>query len=147
MSAPDLTGSIDTDRYGYDLINTPMLNKGTAFTEEERTEFRLHGLLPPHVGTLDEQVARRLRFMRDVATDFERYALLRELQDSNETLFYALMVRNLEELLPLVYTPTVGEGCQRFSEIWRKPRGVFLSYPNKARIPDILADPRFDRVR
>jgi malate dehydrogenase (oxaloacetate-decarboxylating) len=147
MEAPDLVGPIETDRYGYDLINEPMLNKGTAFTEDERTQFRLHGLLPPHVGTLDEQVARRLRFMRRFATDFERYAFLRELQDSNETLFYALMVRNLEETLPLVYTPTVGEGCQRFSEIWRKPRGVFLSYPNKARIPDILADPRFDKVR
>ena len=147
MEAPDLVGPIETDRYGYDLINDPMLNKGTAFSEDERTRFRLHGLLPPHVGTLDEQVSRRLRFMRDVATDFERYALLRELQDSNETLFYALMVRNLEEVMPLVYTPTVGEGCQRFSEIWRKPRGVFLSYPNKDRIPDILADPRFDKVR
>ena len=147
MEAPDLVGPIETDRYGYDLINAPMLNKGTAFSEDERTRFRLHGLLPPHVGTLDEQVSRRLRFMRDFATDFERYAFLRELQDSNETLFYALMVRNLEEVMPLVYTPTVGEGCQRFSEIWRKPRGVFLSYPNKDRIPDILADPRFDQVR
>jgi malate dehydrogenase (oxaloacetate-decarboxylating) len=147
MDEPDLTGPIETDRYGYDLVNSPMLNKGTAFTEDERTAFRLHGLLPPHVGTLDEQVSRRLRVMRDFATDFERYAFLRELQDSNETLFYALMVRNLQEVMPLVYTPTVGEGCQRFSEIWRKPRGVFLSYPNKDRIGDILADPRFDNVR
>jgi malate dehydrogenase (oxaloacetate-decarboxylating) len=143
----DLVGPIETDRYGYDLINIPLLNKGTAFSEDERTRFRLHGLLPPHVGTLDEQVSRRLRFMRAFATDFERYAFLRELQDSNETLFYALMVRHLEETLPIVYTPTVGEGCQRFSEIWRKPRGVFLSYPNKDRIGDILADPRFDQVR
>jgi malate dehydrogenase (oxaloacetate-decarboxylating) len=147
METPDLAGPIETDLTGFDLVNSPILNKGTAFTEDERTTFRLHGLLPPHVGTLDEQVARRLRFMRRFATDFERYAFLRELQDTNETLFYALMVRNLEELLPLVYTPTVGEGCQRFSEIWRKPRGVFLSYPNKARIQDILADPRFDAVR
>jgi malate dehydrogenase (oxaloacetate-decarboxylating) len=147
MDGVDLTGPIETGLTGFDLINSPMLNKGTAFTEEERAAFRLHGLLPPQVGALDEQVVRRLRFMRGFATDFERYAFLRELQDSNETLFYALMAHNLEELLPLVYTPTVGEGCQRFSEIWRKPRGVFLSYPNKARIPDILADPRFDRVR
>ena len=68
------------------------------------------------------------------ATDFERYALLRDLQDTNETLFYALLSRHIDEMLPLVYTPTVGEGCQRFSEIWRKPRGLFLSYPNKDRI-------------
>jgi malate dehydrogenase (oxaloacetate-decarboxylating) len=138
---------VETDLTGYDLINTPLLNKGTAFTELERDVFRLHGLLPPHIGSLDEQVARRLKVLRGFETDFERYAFLRELQDTNETLFYALLVRNLEELLPIVYTPTVGEGCQRFSEIWRKPRGVFLSYPNKHRIREILADPRFDRVR
>jgi malate dehydrogenase (oxaloacetate-decarboxylating) len=139
--------SIETPLMGYDLINSPMLNKGTAFVEVERDLFRLHGLLPPHVGSLDDQVARRLKVLRAFETNFERYAFLRDLQDANETLFYALMVRNIEELLPLVYTPTVGEGCQRFSEIWRKPRGVFLSYPNKHRIREILADPRFDRVR
>jgi malate dehydrogenase (oxaloacetate-decarboxylating) len=138
---------VETDLTGYDLINTPMLNKGTAFPETERDVFRLHGLLPPHIGSLDDQVARRLKVLRAFKTDFERYAFLRDLQDTNETLFYALLVRNIEEMLPLVYTPTVGEGCQRFSEIWRKPRGVFLSYPNKHRIREILADPRFDKVR
>lgn len=138
---------IETRLSGFDLINTSMLNKGTAFTVDERDRFRLHGLLPPHIGTLDVQVARRLKVLRAFNTDFERYAFLRDLQDTNETLFYALLVRNLAELLPLVYTPTVGEGCQRFSEIWRKPRGLFLSYPNKSRIREILADPRFDRVR
>ncbi len=132
---------------GYALINTPMLNKGTAFTDAERDAFRLHGLLPPHVGTLEEQTQRRLKVLRAYDTDFARYALLRDLQDTNETLFYAVLTSNLEELLPLVYTPTVGEGCQRFSEIWRKPRGLFLSYPNKSRIPSILADPRLDRVK
>jgi len=139
--------TIATDLYGVDLINQPLLNKGTAFTEGERHEFRLHGVLPPNVGTLAEQVTRRLKVLRSFATDFERYAFLRDLQDANETLFYALLVGNIEELLPLVYTPTVGEGCQRFSEIWRKPRGLFLSYPNKHRIREILSDPRFDRVR
>jgi len=139
--------AIEIDLTGYDLINKPMLNKGTAFTEAERDEFRLHGLLPPNVGTLDEQTARRLKVLRAFETDFERYAFLRDLQDTNETLFYTLLVRHLEEMLPLVYTPTVGEGCQRFSEIWRKPRGVFLSYPNQHRIREILADARFDRTR
>jgi malate dehydrogenase (oxaloacetate-decarboxylating) len=138
---------IETHLTGFDLINTSMLNKGTAFTNDERDRFRLHGLLPPHIGTLDVQVARRLKVLRAFNTDFERYAFLRDLQDINETLFYALLVRNLAEMLPLVYTPTVGEGCQRFSEIWRKPRGLFLSYPNRSRIREILADPRFDRVR
>ena len=78
---------------------------------------------------------------------FNKYAFLRDLQDTNETLFYALLVRNVEEMLPLVYTPTVGEGCQRFSEIWRKPRGLFLSYPNKDRIDQILNHPRYDGVK
>ena len=132
---------------GLDLLNDPMLNKGTAFTEAERTEFALHGLLPPHIGRLDDQASRRLNVLRAFDTDFQRYAYLRDLQDTNETLFYAVLARNLEELLPLVYTPAVGEGCQRFSEIWRKPRGLFLSYPNRHRIASILAHPRYDRVR
>ncbi len=144
---PNFNEPIETDLSGIDLINRPMLNKGTAFTDAERDMFGLHGLLPPHVGTLDQQVARRLKVLRAFATDFERYAYLRELQDSNETLFYALVTRHLEEMLPLIYTPTVGEGCQRFSEIWRKPRGLFLSYPNKHRIREILANPRLDKVR
>jgi malate dehydrogenase (oxaloacetate-decarboxylating) len=139
--------AVTTALSGYQLLTDPLLNKGTAFAEAERDVFGLHGLLPPHIGSLDEQVARRLTALRAFESDFERYAFLRELQDTNATLFYALLVRNIEELLPLVYTPTVGEGCQRFSEIWRKPRGVFLSYPNKHRIREILADPRFDRIR
>jgi len=144
---PDWAELIETDLSGVALINSPMLNKGTAFTEEERDLFQLHGCLPPHVGTLDDQVARRLKVLRAFETDFERYTFLRDLQDTNETLFYALIMRGMGELLPLVYTPTVGEGCQRFSEIWRKPRGIFLSYPNRHRIREILAAARFDRVK
>jgi malate dehydrogenase (oxaloacetate-decarboxylating) len=142
-----LNADAPTGLTGLNLINNPMLNKGTVFTDAERDAFSLHGLLPPHVGTLDEQIARRLKALRALGTNFQRYAFLRELQDTNETLFYALLVNNLEEMLPLVYTPEVGEGCQRFSEIWRKPRGLFLSYPNKHRIRKILSDARFDRVR
>jgi malate dehydrogenase (oxaloacetate-decarboxylating) len=138
---------LDTPLSGIDLINDPMLNKGTAFNEQERTEFSLHGLLPPHVGTLDDQTSRRLKALAGFTAPFQKYAFLRDLQDTNETLFYSVLTHNFEELLPLVYTPTVGEGCQRFSEIWRKPRGLFLSYPNQSRIPSILAHPRYDRVR
>src|SRR6201998_3350813 len=132
---------------GFDLINSPRLNKGTAFTDHERDLFDLHGLLPPHVGTLDEQVERRMQALDQQSTPFNKYAFLRDLQDTNETLFYALVVRNVEKMLPLVYTPTVGEGCQRFSEIWRKPRGLFLSYPNKDRIAKILSHSRYDNVK
>jgi malate dehydrogenase (oxaloacetate-decarboxylating) len=141
------TEVIKTSLTGYDLINRPMLNKGTAFTDEERDVFGLHGLLPPHIGTLDAQIKRRLRALDGLPPGFEQYAFLRDLQDTNETLFYALLAANIERMLPLVYTPTVGEGCQRFSEIWRKPRGLFLSYPHKDRIAQILAHPRFDQVR
>ncbi|MGP0099496.1 MAG: NAD-dependent malic enzyme [Terriglobales bacterium] len=140
-------GVLETSLSGFDLLNFPMLNKGTAFTENERTDFALHGLLPPHVGNLENQAARRLKALRDFETDFERYAYLRDLQDTNETLFYAVLVRNIEEMMPLVYTPTVGEGCQRFSEIWRKPRGLFLSYPNRHRICEILGHHRYDAIR
>jgi len=132
---------------GRDLINSPRLNKGTAFSDHERDVFDLHGLLPPHVGSLDEQIERRMQALRNQPTSFNKYSLLRDLQDTNETLFYALLLRNIEEMLPLVYTPTVGEGCQRFSEIWRKPRGLFLSYPNKDRIDQILEHSHYDDVK
>jgi malate dehydrogenase (oxaloacetate-decarboxylating) len=132
---------------GYQLLTDPLLNKGTAFTEGERDTFQLHGLLPPGVGSLEEQVSRRLQAIRDFETDIERYAFLRDLQDNNETLFCALLVQNLEELLPIVYTPTVGAGCQQFSRLFRKPRGLFLSLPHKDRIATILSNPRFDKVQ
>ncbi|MGB0115962.1 MAG: NAD-dependent malic enzyme [Terriglobales bacterium] len=132
---------------GYGLINSPRLNKGTAFTDHERDVFELHGLLPPHVGTLEEQIDRRMQAFREQPNPFHKYSFLRDLQNSNETLFYALLLRNIEEMLPIVYTPTVGEGCQRFSEIWRKPRGLFLSYPNKHRIEQILSHSRYDGIK
>ena len=138
---------VETTRSGYDLLNSPLLNKGTAFTEHERDLFDLHGLLPPTISTLEEQVARRLQALRQLPNDFDRYVFLRGLQDSNEVLFYALLVRNLEELLPLVYTPTVGVGCQHFSQAFRKPRGLFLSLPHQGRIKSILSHPRFDNVQ
>lgn len=88
-----------------------------------------------------------MRALRSEPTPITKYSFLRDLEDINETLFYALLVRNIEMMLPLVYTPTVGEGCQRFSDIWRKPRGLFLSYPNKARIEQILSHRRYDEVK
>lgn len=137
---------IETELEGTALLTNPMLNKGTAFTDEERTVFALHGLLPPHVGTLEVQSARRLQAMRKLAGDLDRYVFLRGLQDANETLFYAVLTQNLEEMLPLVYTPTVGEGCQTFSHYWHYPRGLFLSWTQRDRIKEILAHPRFDNV-
>src|SRR3954454_3749508 len=128
------------------LLSDSLLSKGTAFTQQERDELELHGLPPPRVATLDDQVWRRLQVLRGFATDLERYAFMRELQDTNETVFYALLTQNIEELLPIVYTPTVGAGCQYFSRLFRKPRGLFLSMPHKKRIRQILANPQFDHT-
>jgi len=132
---------------GPDLLNNSRLNKGTAFPENERNAFGLHGLLPAHIGSLKDQRDRRCKALRSLTIPIEKYRFMRDLQDSNETLFYSLITNHVEETLPIVYTPTVGEGCQKFSEIWRKPRGLFLSYPNKGRIEQILASPRYDSVR
>ena len=145
--APAHREIIRTHRTGYDLLLHPGLNKGTAFTEEERAVFALHGLLPPHIGTLDDQRARRKRALDNEPSAFGKYTLMRDLQDSDETLFYSLIAHYVQELLPVVYTPAVGEGCQRFSEIWRKPRGLFISYPNRDRIDQILANPRYNDIR
>ena len=138
---------IRTALTGYALLNDPRLNKGTAFTDEERDTFALHGLLPPHMGTIEDQTARRKKALATHQSSFSRYTFMRDLQDSNETLFYSLITQNIEETLPIVYTPAVGEGCQRFSEIWHKPRGIFLSYPNKHRIDQILSPARYDNVK
>ncbi|MFZ0238258.1 MAG: NAD-dependent malic enzyme [Xanthobacteraceae bacterium] len=137
---------VETALSGYELLNDPLLNKGTAFTEAERDAFDLHGLLPPHVAELDYQVQRRLAAFHGLGSDLQRYVFLRGLQDSNETLFYALLTRNIEEMMPIVYTPTVGLGCQLFSHVFRKPRGLFLSIPHQDLIPRILSHPRYDRI-
>ncbi len=132
---------------GFELLNNSRFNKGTAFTEIERDGFGLHGLLPPHIGTLEEQRERRMKALLSLETSLERYSFMRDLQDANETLYHSLIIHNIEATLPIVYTPTVGEGCQRFSEIWHKSRGLFLSYPNKNRIEQIISHPRYDNVR
>src|SRR3974377_2355636 len=99
---------VETALTGYELLNDPLLNKGTAFSEAEREAFELHGLLPPNVATLDEQVGRRMQAFRRLANDLARYVFLRGLQDSNEVLFYAVLVRDLEGMLPIAYNTAVG---------------------------------------
>ena len=138
---------IRTNLHGVDLLFNSRLNKGTAFSEHERDIFGLHGLLPPHIGTLEDQRERRKRVLDSRDSLFGKYANMRNLQDNDETLFYSMIEHYTEELLPVVYTPAVGEGCQRFSEIWRRPRGLFISYPNHDRIGQILDDKRYDDVR
>ena len=123
---------------GLDLLNRQGLNKGTAFTEEERTEFGLHGLLPPHLETLDEQVVRAYEAYKRKDDDLERHIYLRALQDANEVLFYRLLLEHIEEMTPMVYTPTVALACEQFSHIYRRARGLFISYPLRDSIPQLL---------
>ena len=116
----------------------PLFNKGTAFTPAERRELGLLGLLPPHDETLDEQVPRAYEALHDKPTDLERHIYLRQLQDTNETLFYRLLLDHLAEMMPIIYTPTVGLACERFSHIIRRPRGLFIAYPERDEIDTIL---------
>lgn len=123
---------------GTALLADPLLNKGTAFSAEERAELGLDGLLPPATETLDEQADRAYEAFLGYDKPLNRHIYLRQLQDTNEVLFYGLLTRHLEEMLPVVYTPTVGEACRRFSEIYRRPRGLFLTYEDRHRFREIL---------
>jgi malate dehydrogenase (oxaloacetate-decarboxylating) len=121
-----------------ELLEDPLTNKGTAFSEAERSNLGLRGVLPSAVETLGQQAARSYQAYREQPTDIARHINLRALQDTNETLFYRLVSEHVEEMLPIIYTPTVGLACQRFSEIYRRPRGLFISYPDQDRIGEIL---------
>src|SRR6202165_2570493 len=123
---------------GMELLNNQTLNKGTAFTNEERSRLGLHGLLPPQVETLDEQVVRAYGAYKRKDDDLERHIYLRALEDTNEVLFYRLLLDHIEEMTPVVYTPVVALGCQQFSRIYRRPRGLFVSYPLRDSIPSLL---------
>ncbi|MEM8589623.1 MAG: NAD-dependent malic enzyme [Pseudomonadota bacterium] len=119
-------------------LRQPGLNKGTAFSLAERKRFGLLGLLPPHIETLEEQTVRAYHGLHMNESDIERHIYMRNLQDQNETLFYNLVVNYVEEIMPLIYTPVVGAACEQFSEIYRQPRGLFISYPDRDRIDEIL---------
>ena len=115
---------------GTNLLNDRNLNKGTAFTEQERADFELDGLLPPQVQTFEAQLERVYEGFKSASSDIEKYQNLRALQDRNETLFYALLSRHVEEMTPYIYTPTVGKACQEFSHRFQKPRGLYITPKN-----------------
>jgi malic enzyme len=126
------------DAVGYPLLLDPLTNKGTAFLEHERTSLHLDGLLPPGVSTIDQQLERTYANFQAKQTSLERYIHLASLQDRNETLFYRLVHDRIEEMMPVVYTPVVGEACQNFSRIYRRPRGLYIPYEQGDRIDEIL---------
>ena len=123
---------------GNTLLELPLLNKGSAFSEEERTRFNLHGLIPQVVETIDEQSQRSYQQYSAFHDAINKHIYLRNIQDTNETLFFRVLEDHLAEMMPIIYTPTVGEACQRFSDIYRRHRGVFISYPDREHIDDIL---------
>ncbi|MGG7447556.1 NAD-dependent malic enzyme [Kosakonia oryzendophytica] len=120
------------------LLENPLLNKGLAFTEEERLAFNLHGLLPHNVESIEEQTDRAWKQFCHFKKDISRHVYLRNIQDTNETLFYNLLRTHMQETLPIIYTPTVGEACEHFSEIYRRARGLFISWPNRHHIDEML---------
>ena len=121
-----------------EYLHDPALNKGTAFTEEERDRLGLHGFLPPRVATQEQQVQRMLESVRGASSDLDRYIALTALQDRNEHLFYRTVMDHVAEMLPILYTPTVGEACKRFSHIFRRPRGLYICPRDRGRIRAIL---------
>jgi malate dehydrogenase (oxaloacetate-decarboxylating)(NADP+) len=123
---------------GAALLRDPTLNKGTAFTEAEREALGLRGLLPPHVGTQEVQVARVLENFRNLQNPLSKYILLEALQDRNEALFFRVITENPDEMMPIIYTPTVGAACQQFGHIYRRPRGLFISAADRGRIAHVM---------
>ena len=147
MSASEPKDPIYIPHAGPALLATPLLNKGTAFSEQERHDFNLTGLIPNRFETIEEQAERAYLQYKTFKTPINQHIYLRYLQDNNETLFYYLLKAHLVEMMPIIYTPTVGEACERFSEIYRRARGVFISYPDKDRIDEILHNVTKDKIK
>jgi malate dehydrogenase (oxaloacetate-decarboxylating) len=137
-SSASLSPMVSVPLRGHALLETPSLNKGTAFTLSERQSLGLDGLLPPVVETIEEQSTRAYKAYLRKPDDLERHIYLRQLQDTNEVLFYRLLLDHIEEMLPVVYTPVVAEACQEFSHIYRRPRGLIISYPQRDDIRKLL---------
>jgi malate dehydrogenase (oxaloacetate-decarboxylating)(NADP+) len=138
---------LDSYPRGIELLHNPLYNRGTGFTHAEREAFRLCGLLPARVLTLEEHEARILENFHKKPTDLEKYVHLIDLEDRNETLFYRVLIDNLQEMMPIVYTPTVGQACQQYGHIFRRPRGLFISAQDCGQIADRLANWPADDIR
>lgn len=129
------------------LLEAPLLNKGSAFSERERQQFNLEGLLPYNIETIEEQEARVYHQLRSFESPIDKHIYLRNIQDTNETAYFRLVTDHLTEIMPLIYTPTVGLACQQFSKIYRRKRGLFISYPHRDRIEDMLQNATKQNVK
>jgi malate dehydrogenase (oxaloacetate-decarboxylating) len=138
---------LETSLAGELALENPILNKGSAWSEQEREQLGLLGLLPPHVATIEEQLARTYANYQQKTTAQERYIFLTSLQDRNETLFYRLLSEHITEMLPIVYTPIVGMASQHYSHIYRRPRGLYIPYPQRDRVEAILRNAPYSDVR
>lgn len=132
---------------GSALLETPLLNKGSAFTQEERLAFNLAGLLPPRYETIEEQVSRAYMQYKSFDTAINKHIYLRAIQDNNETLFHRLLQQHLEEMIPIIYTPTVGDACEQFSDIYRSARGLFISYNDRHQLDEVLRNATKRKVK
>ena len=130
--------TIEHGLVGVDILHDPALNKGTAFTRDERRRLKLRGLLPPAVLTQEQQVAKILENVRGQHTDLERYLYLMALQDRNERLFYRVLLDHLQELMPIIYTPTVGLACQLYGHLWQRAKGLFISADDRGHVAEVL---------
>ena len=129
------------------LLETSLLNKGSAFSSEERDSFNLTGLLPHNIETIEEQSLRAYHQLRSFTNTMDKHIYLRNIQDTNETLFHHLVEQHIEEVMPLIYTPTVGQACEKFSQIYRRKRGLFISYPERHKIDDMLQNATKQNVK
>ncbi len=145
--------SDDSQRYLYiphsgpSLLETPLLNKGSAFTDRERAAFNLTGLLPPRYETIEEQVERAYMQYSSFDETLNKHIYLRAIQDNNETLFYALIQKHIDEMMPIIYTPTVGDACEQFSDIYRSSRGLFVSWEERHHLDDIVRNATKRKVK
>lgn len=132
---------------GFQVLNRASLNKGTAFTEEERRKYKLHGLLPPRISTPEEQMERVLQNIRRKYYDIDRYIFLKSLQSRNERLFYQVVIQNIEEIMPLIYTPTVGQACREYNRLFRKPRGLYVTIKDKGHVKEVVDNWPYKDIR
>ena len=146
-AAPDTAAAPEAMPRGAELLHSPLFNRGTGFSAAERKAFGLRGLLPARVLSMKDQAARILENLRKKPTDLEKYVYLSDLVDRNETLFYRILIDNLEELMPIVYTPTVGQACQQYGHIFRRPRGLYLSSEDRGHLTDLIANWPIDDIR